>query len=134
VTGRNVQPTAKNPSRLEQQVLAFLWRNGSATADAVRAGLAAERPLKDPTVRTLLRRLEEKGLVTHREEGRSYVYSVLERPRSVAVRALRQILDKFCGGSVEELVTGMVEAEVIDARELRDLARRLEDRQKGAKS
>lgn len=130
MTGRNAQPVAKSPSRLEQQVLAFLWRNGPATSDAVRAGLAADRPLKDPTVRTLLRRLEEKGLVTHREHGRSYIYSVLERPRSVAVRALRQILDKFCGGSVEELVTGMVEHEVINARELRDLARRLEEKRK----
>ncbi len=107
-------------------VLDVLWTAGPATAETVREALAARRNLKDPTVRTLLRRLEEKGFVTHREEGRAYIYTVLEKPRSVAVRALRQILDRFCNGSVEELVTGMVEHEVIDPRELRELARRLE--------
>lgn len=116
----------RDPSNLEQLVLDFLWTNGPSTAEDVRAGLAPRRALKDPTVRTLLRRLEQKGFVTHREEGRVYIYSVLEKRRSVAVRALRRILDRFCNGSVEELVTGMVEHEVIGPRELRELARRLE--------
>lgn len=106
----------------------ILWAQGPSTAEAVREALAARRRLKDATVRTLLRRLEQKGYVAHREQGRVYVYTVLERPRSVAVRALRQILDRFCNGSVEELVTGMVEHEVVDPRELRELARRLERR------
>jgi len=127
VTGRNAEPQPrKNPSNLEQMVLDILWAGGPATADAVRDRLAVSRPLKDATVRTLLRRLEEKGYVAHREEGRVFVYTVVEKPRSVAVRALRQLLDRFCNGSVEELVTGMVEHEVIEPRELRELARRLE--------
>jgi predicted transcriptional regulator len=109
-------------------VMDILWAQGPSTAEAVREALAARRRLKDATVRTLLRRLEQKGYVAHREQGRVYVYTVLERPRSVAVRALRQILDRFCNGSVEELVTGMVEHEVVDPRELRELARRLERR------
>jgi predicted transcriptional regulator len=127
VTARNAEDGArKNPSNLEQMVLDVLWAQGPLTAETVREALAVRHQLKDPTVRTLLRRLEEKGYVSHREQGRVFVYSVLEKPRSVAVRALRQILDRFCNGSVEELVTGMVEHEVIDPRELRELARRLE--------
>ena len=127
MTGRNAEPQPrKNPSNLEQMVLDILWAGGPATADAVRDRLAVSRPLKDATVRTLLRRLEEKGYVAHREEGRVFVYTVVEKPRSVAVRALRQLLDRFCNGSVEELVTGMVEHEVIEPRGLRELARRLE--------
>jgi predicted transcriptional regulator len=107
-------------------VMDVLWASGPSTAETIREALAARRLLKDATVRTLLRRLEEKGCVSHREQGRVFVYNVLEKPRSVAVRALRQILDRFCNGSVEELVTGMVEHEVIEPRELRELARRLE--------
>ncbi len=107
-------------------VLDVLWAGGPSTAETVREALAGRRRLKDPTVRTLLRRLEEKGYVSHREEGRTYVYTVMEKPRGVAIGALRQILDRFCNGSVEELVTGMVEHEVIEPRELRELARRLE--------
>ena len=64
--------------------------------------------MKDATVRTILRRLEEKGYVTHRVEGRTYIYRGLERPEKAAVSAIRQLLDRFCGGSVEQLLVGMV--------------------------
>ncbi len=53
------------------------------------------------------------------------MYSGVEKPQSVAVRAVRQILDKFCGGSLEQLLVGMVENEVVDRAELQQLARKL---------
>ncbi len=124
-SNRRTAPS-KDPSNLENLVLDFLWTRGSATAEAVREGIATGKALTDSTVRTLLRRLEDKGHVSHVEEGRAYVYTAMEKPRNAAVRALRQILDRFCGGSVEELVMGMVEHEVIGPAELRELARKLE--------
>lgn len=117
---------SREASNLEKLVLDFLWANGRSTAEAVREGLTAGKPLAESTVRTLLRRLEEKGHVRHVVEGRAYIYTPVEKPRNAAVRALRQIVDRFCGGSVEELVTGMVEHEVIGPAELRELARKLE--------
>jgi BlaI family penicillinase repressor len=132
VTRRNIKTSPeKHPSQLEGVVLDFLSSHGPATSETVREALADDHPMKDPTVRTLLRRLEAKGYVRHTEEGRAYVYEVLEQPRGLAVRALRQLLDRFCGGSVEELVTGMVEHEVIDARELRELAKKLQRQKQG---
>jgi len=127
VTTRNTpNPPSKDPSHLENLLLDILWRQGPATAETIREALPENKPLADSTVRTLLRRLEDKGYVSHVEEGRAYLYSAAEKPRSVAVRALRQLLDRFCGGSVEELVTGMVEHEVIAPAELKELARKLE--------
>jgi BlaI family transcriptional regulator, penicillinase repressor len=121
--------SARKPlSELEHQVMRVLWTHGPATSDQVRGALAAKRPLKDSTVRTILRRLQEKGYVRHKVEGRTYVYSVVEAPRNLAVRAVRQIIDRFCGGSVEQLLVGMVENEVLDRRELRQLARKLAGR------
>ncbi len=114
-------------------MLDFLWAHGPSTAEAVREGLAARRPLKDATVRTLLRRLEQKGYADHVEQGRTYIWRARERRRSLVARLLREVVDRFCHGSVEELVTAMVEDEVIDPRELRELARRLEQRKGGAK-
>jgi predicted transcriptional regulator len=81
--------------------------------------------MKDATARTILRRLEEKGYVAHREEGRTYIYSGVERQESVGMRSLREIIDRFWGGSPQALVAGMVEQEVLDAQELTTLARRL---------
>lgn len=103
----------------------FLWPHGAARAEQVREALAAKRPLKDATVRTVLRRLEEKGYVTHRTEGRTYIYEGTEPAHNIAAGAVRQIIDRLCGGSVEQLLVGMVEHEVIDSRELESLARRI---------
>lgn len=97
-----------------------VWKRGPLSADAVRDALP--RPLKDSTVRTLLRRLEVKGYVRHAVEDRAYLYRAVEPSRSFAARAVRQIIDRFCAGSVEELVSGMVDAEVLDRRELKRLA------------
>lgn len=126
VTERNIQKTLARLSPLEHAAMEVLWRKRRATAESVRLALEPKRMLKDATVRTVLRRLEEKGYVRHLEEGRAYVYSPAVRQESVAARALRQILDTFFGGNVEEMVVGMVENEVIDRGELKRLAARLE--------
>ena len=82
-------------------------------------------------MRTMLRRLETKGYLSHTSDGRAYIYNAAEPPRRLAARAVRQIIDRFCQGSVEELVTGMVDAQVLTDEELDQLARLAKRRQKG---
>ena len=106
-----------------------IWAGGRATAEQVREALQPRRALKDSTVRTLLRRLEEKGYLAHDLDGRTFVYRAVEPPRSLAVRAVRQIIDRFCAGSVEQLLVGMVDEKVIEARELERLAGKVRRRQ-----
>lgn len=73
----------------------------------------------------MLGRLEEKGYVHHKIERKAFVYNWVEKPRNVAVRAVRQILDRFCDGSLEQLLVGLVENEVVDRAELQQLAQKL---------
>ncbi|MBI4474815.1 MAG: BlaI/MecI/CopY family transcriptional regulator [Acidobacteria bacterium] len=121
--------SAKKPlSNLEQLVMRVLWERGSATSEEVREALAKRHFMKESTARTILRRLEEKGYVSHRVEGRTNIYSGMEPPSNVAAKAVRNIIDRFCGGSIEQLLVGMVESEVIDSRELADLARKISRR------
>lgn len=96
---------------------------GTATAEQVRADM--DRDLKDSTVRTVLRRLEEKGYLTHATEDRTYVYRPAEAPAAVAARAVRGIIDRFCKGSVEELLVGMVDGSVVSKDELARLAKKI---------
>ena len=103
----------------------ILWKTGQGTAEQIRKALAPRHALKDSTIRTVLRRLGEKGYVTHRMEGKAFVYSGIEQPRNVAGRAVRQILDRFCDGSLEQLLVGLVENEIVDRAELQRLARKL---------
>src|SRR5260370_19790149 len=102
--------TRKRLSELEQQVMDYVWVHPSCTVDACREALAAaSRPLKQSTVRTLLHRLEEKGYVAHAMEGRTYLYRACEARQQVAAHAVKQIMDRFCGGSTEQLLVGMVD-------------------------
>jgi predicted transcriptional regulator len=87
--------------------------------------------MKESTARTMLKRLEEKGYVRHRVDGRTNVYSGIDAPQSVAAKAVRQIIDRFCGGSVEQLLVGMVANDVVDERELERLAQRIRKRGAG---
>jgi predicted transcriptional regulator len=103
----------------------YLWSNSPCTAESVRVGLAPQKELSDSTVRTILRRLEEKGYLTHTVDGRTFLYRGVEGASNVAVSAVRSIIDRFCGGSFEELLVGMVDNEVIDRRELKKLAEKI---------
>jgi predicted transcriptional regulator len=117
---------AKVPlSNLEQQVMQIVWERGSVTAAEIQIALAPERPLKESTIRTVLVRLEHKKYLRHKRRGRAFLYTSTEQPRSIAVRAVKQILDRFCHGSLESLLVGMVDNRVVDAEELRRIGEQL---------
>jgi BlaI family penicillinase repressor len=71
--------------------------------------------------------------LSHEEEGRAYAYRAVEPARSLAARAVRQIIDRFCQGSVEELVSGMVDAKVLSKGEMDRLEEFVRSRKRGAK-
>ena len=105
---------------LEREVLNLLWQHGPSTADAVQKLLG--RPLKESTVRTVLRRLEAKGHLTHTLDNRTFIYRTAEARGKAAARAVKRIVDRFCNGSVEEVLVGLVDAQIVDRRELQRLA------------
>ena len=117
---------------LERDVLLIVWRHGNVTGDKVREDL--DRPLKDSTVRAVLRRLEEKGYLAHGVDDRTFVYRPAESRQRVAGRAVKRIVDWFCEGSVETLLVGMVDSKVLDRAELQRLADRIAAAQKVAPS
>src|SRR5258705_190883 len=102
-TSRNMTSSNENgrqPTELQQSILDFIWANGPSTAEQVREGIGSTHPLKDSSIRTLLRRLEARGLLIHRLEGKVFVYSAAVPQRSLAARAVRHVIDRFCSGSV----------------------------------
>ena len=114
-----------NLSNLEHLVMDVLWEKGSATVEEVRLALQKRHFMKESTARTILKRLEEKGYARHHVEGRTNIYSVAEAQSNVAANAVRGIIDRLYGGSVESLLVGMVESEVVDRKELAELARKI---------
>jgi BlaI family penicillinase repressor len=118
---------------LEQLIMEHVWSHPNCTAETCREGVAARRALKDSTIRTILRILEEKGYVTHDVDGRTFVYRAVDTKRNVAVQAAQQLIDRFCGGSVEELLVGLIDNQVLEPKQLQRLAAKIAARKETAK-
>ena len=115
----------KGLGEVEQAVMDYVWAQGPCSSEQCREALAVARPMKESTIRTVLRRLEEKGYLEHFVTGRTFIYRATEPRHSVVARAARNIIDRFCGGSAEEFVIGMVDNKVIDPRQLERIAQKI---------
>ena len=110
---------------LQQAILDLIWARGSCTAEQIRSALQSKFPLKDSSVRTLLRRLEARGYLTHHLDGKIFVYEAAIPAQRVAAGAVRQIIKRFWAGSVEQFLVGMVDEKVLSAEEIQKLARKV---------
>jgi predicted transcriptional regulator len=115
-------------TELQQAILDFVWTNGTATAEQVREAIALKHPLKESSIRTLLGRLESYGYLAHAVEGKTFVYRATTPRESVAVGAVRSIIERFWAGSVEQFLAGMVDEEVLSLDQLEQLSRRVRNR------
>ncbi|HRY44932.1 MAG TPA: BlaI/MecI/CopY family transcriptional regulator [Thermoanaerobaculia bacterium] len=116
--------TPRDVTDAELEVLRALWDLPEATIRALADRVYPNGGASEyATVQKLLERLEDKGHVAHRSEGRQNVYTArLGREDLVALR-LRETADSLCGGSFTPLLTHLVSGARLSARELRDLRR-----------
>jgi predicted transcriptional regulator len=119
-------------SRRERQIMDAIYRRGSATVSEVRDELPD--PPSYSAVRALLRILEEKGHLRHREEGPRYVYEATLPLEQARRSAARHLLSTFFGGSLEGAVSALLDVrstELADDEYERLLARIDEARKEG---
>jgi predicted transcriptional regulator len=100
---KSEEAVGRRPSRLELQALKALWTLGSGTVADVRDALEPERELAYTTVLTLLDRLETKGAVQRRKQGRGYIYRPELSREAALERALERVASDFFQGSRERL-------------------------------
>ena len=125
------RPASELLTDREAQIMEILWSRGRATAEEVRAALADEP--HDSTVRTLLRVLKEKGYV--KIAGRQpAVYEPMVPQADVQQSAARSLLNRFFGGSADELVLRLLEDEHLTAEQLSQLRKQFSlQRRKGGR-
>lgn len=109
----------------ELDVMTVLWRHGSATVPEVRQELTDA--LAYTTVLTVLRTLEEKGYVTHRDEGRAHRYVPLVDREAAGTSVLRRMLSTVFGGSPELLLTNLVNDQQLSSAEIKKLRKMLDE-------
>ena len=113
---RQLMPTAG-----EHELLEILWRLGEGTIDDILRGSGETPPPNYKTVQTLLRIMENKRLVTHRLQGRAFVYKTKVRRDQVNRLSISAMLQSHFGGSPTELLLNLLDDERINAAELKEL-------------
>ena len=105
----------------ELRLMRVLWRQGPSTVAAIVDAVAAvDRPAYN-TVQTMMRILERKGFVSHRKDGRAFVFHALVDESLAQKSAIRHVLDRFFDNSPGSLVLSLLEHEDVPDAELRQL-------------
>ena len=109
------------PTERELQILKVLWERGEATVREVHEALRADVPIVQNTVQAFLRLMEEKGLVEHRTEGRTFVYRATSSGERTKKDLLSGLLDGVFDGALDQLVASALALKKPSADELAKL-------------
>ena len=110
----------------ELDIMAILWERGPSTVAEVRERISDE--LAHNTVLTVLRVLEDKGYVSHTEEGKAHRFRARVKQEVAGATAASRVVEKLFGGSTERLFTHLVTERSVTAAELKRLRRLLDEK------
>jgi predicted transcriptional regulator len=105
------------PTGRELEILKVLWELGSASVRQVRERMCPNDELAITTVQTLLRIMDDKGLVSHKSEGRSFVYT----PRYSRERATSRFVQQLFDGAMDQVIVSMLNTTDASPEELKQL-------------
>ena len=114
---------------LQIDLMRTLWLQGEATVIDVHRRISKERDLAQGTVATLLGRLEKKGAVTHRTEGRQFIYRALVSEAEVRRSMLAQVADRLFDGDVPLLIHQLLAEREVSAGDLAQVKALIEKRE-----
>ena len=106
---------------LQLAIMSVLWERSEATASEVHAALLETRGLAVTTIKTMLRKMEDRGIVAHREDGRTFVYRAAVEEADVRTSMVGDVVERMFGGDGAALVNHLIEAGEIDMNELDEL-------------
>ena len=112
---------------LQLAVMQVLWSRDEASVADIRRAMTGRR-LALTTVATLLVRLEQRGLVTHRAEGRQYLYRPRLSPADVRETVTRELLRNLFEGDVMAFVSHLLDSRPLTREELADVQRLVRDK------
>jgi BlaI family transcriptional regulator, penicillinase repressor len=124
--GEEVDLAENEPSPREVDVLKALWALGSGSVREVHKWMCPDGELAFNTIQTLLRIMEDKGLIRHRSEGRTFIYEPIYSRDRVTARLLHRVFD----GAIDEAVLSLLQAKDATEEELRALERMIAEARK----
>ena len=118
-------------SKGEMEVARVLWELRQATVREVHEAFPPSRRIDFATVQTYLRRLEAKGYVAGKLDGRTRVYSAKVQPRTVIGQTIDDLVERLFGGETLPLMKHLIEDRGISARDLAELRKLIDRLEKG---
>ncbi len=115
---------------LQLHIMQVLWDRGEATVGDVHAALPGTRNLAYTTMATMLRKMEARGLVRHRVEGRSFVYRAAVAAEAVSRGMADHLVDRLFEGSLADMVNHLLKTREVSRAELVRLERLIAERKK----
>jgi predicted transcriptional regulator len=109
----------------ELRLMKILWTRGESAVADIAAAAADESPLAYTSVLTTVRILEQKGYVTHRQQGRAFLYSPCVAEDDASRSEIRHVLERFFGNSRERLVLSLLGDDELTPEELKRLKERI---------
>jgi BlaI family penicillinase repressor len=114
---------------LQKTVMEIVWTLGEASVNQVKTKLA-RRKLAYTTVLSVMQKLDKAGWLTHREEGRAYVYRPVVTRAEAGRSSLRQFIDRVCGGDPMAMFQHLLDDQELSAADLAELRKMIDKRRK----
>lgn len=108
---------------LQLAVMRVLWEREEASVNEVHAAMKTGRPLAASTVATLLKRLEARGILSHRKEGRQFLYRAEIEADEVGRMMASELVDDVYAGDVTGLFAHLLDGRKVGAAELKEIKR-----------
>ena len=128
---RNEVPLPRSLSDSEWEVMKVLWEHGPLAARDVYAHLAGAQPWAQGTVKTLLRRMVQKGWLSYTRVGNSFLYRSAVPRRKGLRAAIRQFSERVLGGALSPFVAYYAEEKHLTPEDVAELEKLLKRHQKG---
>ena len=115
---------------LQLRIMKILWAREEATVAEVFEELGKDADLAYTTVSTMLRKMEGRGLITHRTEGRSFVYRPKVASEAVSRSMIDHLVDRMFEGNLTAAVNHLLTTREVSREELKALERLIAERKK----
>ncbi|HEV8607691.1 MAG TPA: BlaI/MecI/CopY family transcriptional regulator [Tepidisphaeraceae bacterium] len=121
------------PTERELQILKILWSRRQATVREVYEEMSRSLPIVQNTVQAFLRTMEEKGLVKHRVEGRTFIYHPIPQDDATKQKLVSRVLHRVFDGAIDQLVQSVLSLRQPTPEELKKLETLLQEARSNTK-